>query len=122
MGEADPSLYSMEARKLGGHLLRVRDPTARGHPIHISWPYRPYIVQRISVQDLTIEQVGDGLKAYMWVRRHVEFLRRNVGLVKMVKKYESSNPSQLAPGQGPVNDKIARQRGFAGGQCTVDKA
>lgn len=69
----------------------MRDTTSGRHPIHVARSDRTLVVERIGVKYLSFEEVRDRLQPDVRMRRHVEQLRRDVGLIEMVEEYKTTD-------------------------------
>jgi hypothetical protein len=55
-----------------GRALRMHDAAAGGHPVHVARRDRQFGAEAVPVQDLALEQVGDGGQADMRVRPDID--------------------------------------------------
>src|SRR5215469_10645316 len=74
--------------------FRVRDPAARGHPVHLTRTNHLLDPGRVAVHDFAREHVSHGREADMWVRSHIGFARqpfRQLDRTEMIEEYEGAH-------------------------------
>ena len=76
LGQRDPGLDAEQAvavraqRRVGA--FGMRDAAPGCHPVHVAWDDRLFGAEAVPMQDLAVEQVGDGCQADMRVRPNVQ--------------------------------------------------
>jgi hypothetical protein len=101
--------------------LAVRDAPPGGHPVHVARADRLPAAERVAMEDLAVEQVGDGGEPDMRVRPHVEPLSgKELARPHLVEEDEGADHLPLLRGQGAAHLEAAhvvgtgQQNGFDG--------
>ncbi len=100
--QRDPCLQAGHGHRAAAQLLRrplgMDDAPARRHQIHIARRNHHLRAKRIPVADFAVEQIGDGGKADMRMRAHIEHLAgRQDRRAHLVKEDERARPCGAWP-------------------------
>src|SRR5262245_61289993 len=88
----------------------MRDASPRGHEIHGARRNLNRVPLAIAMHNLTIEKIGDGRQADMWMWPDIEPVsRKKLGWPHLIKENERPNHLPLDAGQGTPNLKAVAQ-------------
>ena len=105
LGQRDPGLDAVHRSALGARFLeplRMGDAAPGRHPIDLARPDRLLRPHAITVHDLAVEQIGDGRKADVRMRPHIDGARdarRELHRPHMIEEDERADHPPLRPGQ-----------------------
>ena len=102
--------------------LGMHDAAPGGHPVDLAGPDRLHFAEAVAVQDLPLEEVGDGGQADVGVRAHVDpFPGGKRGRPEMIEEDERPHRLQLGARHQAAH-REAPQVLFARGQGFEDTA
>ena len=107
---------------LGAGALGMHDAAAGGHPVDLAGPDRHRGAEAVAVHDLAVEQVGDGGKADVRMRPHVESAAgAEFGRAEMIEEHERPDHARLRRGQRAPHGEAVAQVGGARHHHLLDR-
>jgi hypothetical protein len=82
----------------------MRDAVSRGHPVHVAGPDVLCAAKTVTMQDLTLEQVGQGGKTNMGMWPHIQsFAGHELARSHLIKEDERADHLPFVCWQGPTH-------------------